>query len=128
MLSATITNKGEDTIRNAVVAFVARDKNGLLVKIVPQYNFDGGYIRKVNYSDANIVPGASYGEDRGLSLYYEEQKEIGSFKACVVSYETWDGKAWENPYYSDFSKLNIPEIIEDAKKKLGEMIDEKLIV
>lgn len=31
--------------------------------------------------------------------------EIKSFKAIVVSYETFDGDTWDNPYYEDFCSL-----------------------
>ena len=106
MLQAVITNNSADTIRNAIVAFVAWDSNGLPIKIVPDNNFSGGaYVVRCSYADVNLLPGKSYGSSSGLELYDSKQTEIGSFKACVISYETFDGKTWENPYYEKFIEM-----------------------
>ena len=34
-----------------------------------------------------------------------EKCNIATFKAIVVSYETFEGKTWNNPYYEDFCSL-----------------------
>ena len=104
MLQAVLQNNTADDIKNAVVAFVAWDKNNLPVKIVGQFDFsDGTYVKKVNYADINLAAGDTFGESSGFSL--DENCEIETFKAIVVSYETFDGDTWDNPYYEDFCSL-----------------------
>lgn len=105
LLQAVVKNNTKYEIKNAVVAFVAWDKNNLPVKIVGQHDFSGGsYVREVNYSDVNLVPGASYGSESGLGLD-DECTNVAKFKAIAVSYETFDGDKWENPYYADWCEL-----------------------
>lgn len=102
MLQAVIQNDSQYDIKNAVVAFVAWDKNNLPVKIKGAIDFsDGAYISHVNYNDINLVPGASYGSNSGYEI--DEDCGIDSFKAIVVSYETFDGTTWENPLYFKWS-------------------------
>ena len=104
MLQAVIVNNSDYDLKNAIVAFVAWDENNLPVKIKGQYDYSGGsYIKKCNYSDINLVPGKSYGSSSGLSL--DEDNNIDKFKAIVVSYETFDGETWENPYYDMWVNL-----------------------
>ncbi len=104
MLQAVLQNNTTDDIKNAVVAFVAWDSNKLPVKIEGQFDFGGGsYIKEVNYADINLAAGDTFGEDKGYSL--GENCEIATFKAIVVSYETFDGDTWDNPYYEDFCSL-----------------------
>ena len=104
MLQAVIQNNTTEDIKDAVVAFVAWDENRLPVKIEGQFDLGGGtYIKRVNYLDINLVGGDTYGENSGYSL--GEHCEIETFKAIAVSYETFDGKTWENPYYDAFRVL-----------------------
>lgn len=105
LLQAVIKNNTKYEIKNAVIAFVAWDKNNLPVKIVGKHDFsDGSYVSEVSYNDINLVPGATYGNDSGLGLdrYCDN---IAKFKAIAVSYETFDGEKWENPYYADWCEL-----------------------
>ncbi len=104
MLQAVLENNTELDIKSAVVAFVAWDKNGLPVKIEGQFDFNGGaYIQKANYDSINMVPGSTFGQDKGYSL--SDNCEISSFKAIVVSYEAYDGTTWSNPEYNNWKKL-----------------------
>lgn len=104
MLQAVIQNNTKEDIKSAMVAFAAWDKNGLPVKIKGHLSFDDGvYIAEVDYSDINLAAGGTYGKDSGLQL--DENLEIETFKAIVVSYETYDGTEWENPYYKNFCSL-----------------------
>ena len=104
MLQAVIKNNTNEDIKDAVVAFAAWDENNLPVKIEGQFDFgDSSYIKRVNYSDINLIAGATFGENSGLSL--AENCDIKTFKAIVVSYETFNGETWENPYYDDFCIL-----------------------
>lgn len=105
LLSATIQNNSEADIKNAVVAYVAWDKNNLPVKIIGQYDYsDGSYVKQCNFSDINLVPGKSVGGDKGMAIS-DDCADIETFKAIVVSYEGFDGETWENPYYSEWLAL-----------------------
>lgn len=104
MLQAVIQNNTTADIKNAVVAFAAWDSNFLPVKLKGNMDFtDGSYIKKVSFSDINLVGGATYGENGGFSV--DENCNISSFVAVPVSFETFDGDTWENPYYTDWEKL-----------------------
>lgn len=104
MLSAILQNHSDEAIQNAVVAFVAWDKNDLPVKIEGQFDFMGGsYIKEVRYDEINLIPGETFGENKGYSL--AEDTTIATFKAIVVSYDPFEGVTWKNPYYEDFRKL-----------------------
>lgn len=105
MLQVTLQNDTKHEIKTAVIAFTAWDKNNLPVKIVGQHDYsDGTYIKEVNYSDINLVPGAKFGDGYGFSLS-KDCNNIKSFKAIVVSYESFDGETWENPYYEQWREL-----------------------
>lgn len=104
MLQVIIQNNSQDDIKNAVIAFVAWDENGLPVKIEGQFDFgSGSYIKEVHYTDINLAAGKNFGKDYGYNL--SETCSIKTFKAIVVSYETFDGKTWENPHYDQFKTL-----------------------
>lgn len=101
MLSAIVRNNSDDDIKNAVIAFVAWDENNLPVKIEGQIDFMGGsYIKKVSYDDINLIPDKVFGENEGFAL--AENTSIMTFKAIAVSYETFDGETWKNPYFDEF--------------------------
>lgn len=104
MLQAVLQNNSEDDIRDAVVAFVGWDNNGLPVKIKGQLSFnDPTYVTEVSFNDINMVPGSSYGESQGFSI--DESCGVVTFKAVVKSYTTFDDKTWENPDYKTFCDL-----------------------
>ena len=103
-LKVSIKNDTDQDIKNAIVSFVAWDENNLPVKIRGQFDFsDSTYVKKVNYSDINLVAGGTFNENSGLAL--DENSKIKTFKAIVKSYETFDGVVWENPYYDQFCIL-----------------------
>ena len=104
MLQAVLKSEADVDIKTAIVAFVAWDKNGLPVKIKGSIDFsDGSYVREVNYADINLVPGATFGETSGFEV--DENCGIETFKAIAVSYETFEGDTWENPYYDAWKDL-----------------------
>lgn len=104
MLQAVVESAASADIKDAVVAFVAWDKNGLPVKIKGAIDFSGGsYVQLVNYSDINLVPGGSFGSASGYEI--DEACGIQQFKAIAVSYETFEGDSWENPYYDAWREL-----------------------
>lgn len=113
MLQAILVNQGEDTIKSAVITYAAWDSNNLPVKIIGEYNFYGGsYCPLVHCNEINLIPNGTYGRNQGYSLS-DDQPSIATFKACVVSYETFDGKSWENPYYEDFCKLYEGKVLKE---------------
>ena len=104
LLQAVIRNDSAADIKDAVVAFVAWDKNGLPVKIKGSIDFsDGAYVQRVNYSDINLVPGDTFGDSSGYSI--DEACGIEDFRAIVVSYETFEGDTWENPLFEAWCEL-----------------------
>lgn len=104
MLQAILQNNSEEDIKDAVVAFVAWDENGLPVKIKGSLSFnDPAYVTKVSFDDINMIPGSSFGESNGYQI--DENCDINSFKAIVVSYTTFEGEKWENPLFRDFCDL-----------------------
>ncbi len=111
MLQAIITNNSDTNIKNAVVAFAAWDHNNLPVKILGQFDFsDGEYCKQVSYTDINLVPGDSFGSSNGYSLS-TDGADISTVKACVVSYEDFNGSIWENPYYDKFVEIYSDQIL-----------------
>lgn len=104
LLQAIVQNNSEDDIRDAVVAFVGWDTNGLPVKIKGQMSFnDPTYVTEVLFEDINLVPGSSYGDSQGYAV--DENCGITTIKAVVVSYTTFEDKTWENPDYKAFCDL-----------------------
>lgn len=101
MLSTVIANNTDSDIKDAVLAIVGWDENNLPVKLVGQFDFDGGdYFTKVKYGDINLAGGSTYGENSGFSL--SESCKVASFKTIVLSFETFDGDQWNNPYVDSF--------------------------
>ncbi len=112
MLQAIIQNDSSVDIRDAVIAFVAWDENNLPVKIAGTYDYNGGtYIKRVNYDAINLTAGGTYGHNSGLEI--DENNNIKTVKAIVVSYTTFENETWENPYYETWCELN------EAKKLEG---------
>lgn len=99
MLSAVIKNQSGTSVKNAVIAFVAWDSNGFPVKIYGKTDFSGAYAKLCNYGDVNMVDGATFGDNKGMSINYSKCKNIATFKAIVVQYTDFDGKTWNNPLY-----------------------------
>lgn len=104
VLQAVIQNNTSSDIKDAVIAFVAWDSNNLPVKIKGSMDFkDGTYIKLVRFGDINLIPNSTYGKNSGYKI--DEECNIDDFKAFVVSFETFDGDTWENPYFDEWRKL-----------------------
>lgn len=104
MLQVILHNYTQADIKNAVVAFAAWDVNDLPVKIKGSIDFSGGaYIRQVNYNDINLVPNATFGDRSGYEI--DANCNIARFEAVVVSFETFGGDSWSNPYYTAWCQL-----------------------
>ena len=105
MISAVIKNNSNLNISEAVIAFAAWDSNNLPLKLKGSVDInDATYIKEVNYSNINMTPGSTYGEDSGFEL--DSDIHPAKARAIVVSYETTDGTKWTNPYYLDFIEAN----------------------
>lgn len=105
MLNSVIKNVSGTEIKNVIVSFAAWDENHLPVKIVGQYDFDGGkYIKACNFGDVNMIDGSTFGEDKGLSLS-EQCDNIKVVNAIVMEYTDFDGNKWENPYYDSWISM-----------------------
>lgn len=104
MLQVILQNDTSYDIKNALIAFVAWDENNLPVKIKGSADFsDGSYIKQCNYTDINLVPGGTFGDSYGFGI--DESCNIKTFKAIIVSYESFTGEKWDNPLYKDWCKL-----------------------
>lgn len=124
MLQAILKNNTKEDIKDAVVAFVAWDENKLPVKIKGNIDFtDGLYIKKVEFTDINMVPDSEFGKENGFSV--EENSTIDTFKAIVVSYTSYDGNEWENPYFDEFCTMYEEKKLNDDMSVEVEIVDEK---
>ena len=104
MLSAVVRNNGEEDIRDLVVAFAAWDDNGLPILIKGNIDFsDGAYYRQAEATGINLVPGDEWGQGSGYSI--EDGLNIDSFVAVVVSYTSFDGEEWDNPYFAEWKAM-----------------------
>jgi len=104
LIEAVIVNKSDKTIKNAVIAFAAWDKNNNPITIKGSVDItDGAYIEEVKYDDINMLPNSKYGEDSGYTL--NSDIHPAKVRTIIVSLETTDGSKWENPNYLDFVEL-----------------------
>lgn len=104
MLQAIIQNDSDYDIKNAIIAFAAWDFNNLPVKIKGTQLFDEeNYIKKVKYSDINLVPNEQYGNTSGYKV--DIVHKVNTIKAIVVSFETFGGEKWDNPYFDAWCSL-----------------------
>lgn len=104
MLQAIIYNNSTTDIKDVVIAFVAWDSNGLPLKIKDALDFtDGAYVQKITFPAINLTPKATFGEKHGYEI--EENTNIKTIKAIVVSCETFSDGSWENPLYDRWVEL-----------------------
>ena len=104
MLQAVIENHTNVDVKDAIVAFAAWDQNNLPVKLKGNIDFsEGTYVSEINYNDINLVAGGTYGEESGYAL--DPECKVSSFVALPISFVTFEGETWENPYYDDWKKL-----------------------
>ena len=104
-LNVVVKNNSGTDVKNVVVGLVAWDENNFPVKIKPEYG-EGAYFVTGNYSDANMINGATFGEGLQFNLDPEGSK-IAKFKAIVASYDDFDGNTWVNPLLADFKELYV---------------------
>lgn len=98
MIQVVVKNMSDKTVKTMHISCLGYDQNGYPVKIKTQFDYSGGDYEFVGVaSDANIVPGATFGEGRGWSL--DESHDISTPLACVKDVTFYDGTTWDNPYY-----------------------------
>lgn len=121
-LQVLITNHTTEDIKDAVIAFVAWDESSLPVKIKGQYDLnDGSYVKEATYSDINLTPEATFGDNYGYQI--DESCGIDSFRAIIKSFETFNGEAWTNPYYESWKKLYEGNKYSDSLTTMVELSD-----
>lgn len=99
MIQVVFKNNFDQAVKNIVVSCIGFDKNGLPVKIKPQFSFrDADYEFLGNAEAVNILPGESFGSESGWTL--DESHGITYVLACVKEATFYDEKTWCNPYYS----------------------------
>ena len=126
MLQSILQNHAGADIKNAVVDFSAWDENDLPVNIQGKFDFsDGAYIKEVAYDGINLVNGGAYGEESGFSL--AENLGIQRFKAIAVSFETFEGETWDNPYFQDFCTLYEGQKFSDELTVEVELVDNTFV-
>lgn len=99
LLCATITNKGNTTIKSMYIAYAVWDAENNPVRITSMngQQVDSNII-KINLSDLSMAPGQSYGAENGAALHKDSAK-VAKFIAIAYRYEDTEGNTWENPYY-----------------------------
>ena len=103
-LQVIVQNDSGDEIKDLVLAYAAWDKNNLPVIVKPQKApSEGAYVIQTKCGGINLVPNATYGEDVVFEL--DESCEPDFFKAIVVSYETFEGKTWNNPLFNKWRNI-----------------------
>ncbi|MCL2838746.1 MAG: DUF5780 domain-containing protein [Oscillospiraceae bacterium] len=109
MIQAILYNNSDVPIRNAVVGFVAWDRNRLPIRIRQRIGIsDGNYFSRLNLDTINLMPGTFYRGRVGDTYYgmrIDENLDVSFLKAIVISYEDFDGNHWTNPLLLDFINL-----------------------
>ena len=108
MLQAILYNNSDVPIKDAVVRFVAWDKNNLPVVIKGGYSSSGSYMPSIIYDSINLMPGEYYSGRSGSTycgMSIDDSLDISTLKAIVVSFEDFDGNEWVNPLLLDFKYL-----------------------
>lgn len=103
-LQAVVRNDTKDEIKSAELVLVGWDSNDQPVKIrefiSPRNN---SYLLSCSLGSMNLIPGTTFGENMGMEI--DKNCHIAKFKAYAMSYETFDGNKWENPYKQVIEKM-----------------------
>ncbi|MGI6327646.1 MAG: DUF5780 domain-containing protein [Dethiobacteria bacterium] len=101
LVEIVIQNNSDETIRDYKVGMLAYDENGYPVKIEWSWDFSGGDYEKIGIAeDANVLPGKTYGKNKGWKL--SDPHNIHYILACVYEATFYDGKTWKNPNYNNW--------------------------
>lgn len=104
MLQVMVANRSDEDIRDLEILVLAWDKNHLPLKLKSSSGLvSDDYPLILRYEDVNLAAGDMFGEDRGFSL--DISMNVENFVAIPLTYETFSGESWENPYLDSFLKL-----------------------
>jgi hypothetical protein len=113
MIQVLVRNNSSETVRHMVVSILGYDSNGYPVKIKTQFDFSGGaYELEGHAEDVNIVPGATFGKNKGWPL--DEYHDISYVIACVKSATYYNGEDWVNPYYEAWKDMFMGKPLPDT--------------
>ncbi len=98
MIMAPVKNNSDQTVKSYVVGFLAWDANGYPVKLEWNTGLTSAYLIMGTGSDANILPGETYGYDKGWGI--DEDCSFTTIKGCIKSVTFYDGTTWNNDYYN----------------------------
>ena len=103
-ISVVLKNNTDADIKEASVAFVAWDENGLPVTFMPKDELGGEkYLNVSEFKQINMIGEETIVKEEGLVL--PEGHRVFSCKAIAVRFETFDGEVWENPYFEQFGNI-----------------------
>lgn len=98
-IQVMIKNNTNATVKEFRVGVFIYDKNGLPIKT--GILAGGDIYMTVKETNANIMPGESWGNDRVIDTYLDNGT-VGYAKACLIEVIDYDGKRWTNPYESQW--------------------------
>ncbi|WP_346874197.1 DUF5780 domain-containing protein [Clostridium sp. UBA5988] len=98
-IQVMIKNNTDATVKEFRVGVFIYDKNGLPIK--SGILAGGDIYMTVKETNANIMPGESWGSDRVIDTYLDNGT-VGYAKACLIEVIDYDGKKWTNPYESQW--------------------------
>lgn len=98
MITAPVQNNSDQTVKDYTVGFLAWDANGYPVKLEWNTGLFSAYLITGTGSNANILPGETFGYDVGWGL--DEDCSFATIKGCVESVTFYDGTTWNNEYYN----------------------------
>lgn len=106
-LLADLKNNGDKIVKKMTVAFVAWDAEGnpILLKGA-NYTEDGMYVQLVNFNEV-LEPGQSWLASNGVDItgFPITNENVHTVEAIVAAYETSEGEAVANPFYSEWVEM-----------------------
>ncbi|MGI6308916.1 MAG: DUF5780 domain-containing protein [Dethiobacteria bacterium] len=116
MIEVVIRNNSKETIKNYKVGMLGFDNNGYPVKIEWQLDFSGGSYEKIGLADdANVLPGETFGKNKGWELFYPHN--LRYVLACVYEAIFYDDTVWKNPDYNNWRNKFIEEPLPEEYRK-----------
>ena len=109
MLQAILFNNSDKPIREALIGFVAWDRNMLPIKITQSpSSTTSSYFTRINYTTINLMPGeyfTGYANNVFSGMRIDGNLDVSFSRAIVISFEDFEGNIWNNPLLLDFRNL-----------------------